>query len=120
MATSESSSEPLRWEGGAMLVPDRPDLVWPVREEVATALRALWQSLPEAQGDIPATQTTGYRGAYLRSADEEWFAYGGVVVQLVGHELHRRADPRHRFESMLLNTAPRGTLPSWMITPPSA
>ena len=100
------------WIAGASLFSGRPDPTWPLDDELAGRLESLWAMLGPSEREAPAAPPLGYRGSFLRGpGGREWLAFGGVVTLIAGGRSISRADPDGRFERLLLDSAPEGTLP---------
>lgn len=90
----------------------RPDPSWPVSDEDAKRLKALWDSLEPYDGTPPPAPVLGYRGSFLKGPVREWLAYGGVVTLKTPEGSESRRDENLRFEALLLSLAPQGAIPS--------
>lgn len=116
MVTSRSGESSESWIGGAFLFSGRPDPTWPVDEQVAGKLLAIWEGLEPWPGELPARPSLGYRGCFLRNdIGQAWFAYRGSVVLQMAEGSQSRSDPGRSFEKQLLASAPEGTLPGNLI-----
>jgi hypothetical protein len=108
MDTSRSAD----WQGEALVFSGRPDPTWVVSGSTADALLRLWAELPSRTGRRPSPPQLGYRGCLLRAPDGRvWESFGGQVTLSDGLVKDTRDDPGHRFERLLLATAPAGTVP---------
>jgi hypothetical protein len=108
MGTSRSAD----WLAQALVFSGRPDPTWVVPGSTVEKLLSLWAELPSRPDGGPGPPPLGYRGCLLRAPDgRTWRSYGGVVTLAEGHLEQVRDDTEHRFERLLLATAPPGTLP---------
>jgi hypothetical protein len=108
MGTSRSAD----WLAQALVFSGRPDPTWVVPGSTAEKLLNLWASLPSRPNPGPDPPPLGYRGCLLRAPDgRTWRSYGGAVTLSEGNLQQVRDDADHRFEQMLLATAPPGMLP---------
>ena len=108
MGTSRSAD----WLAQALVFSGRPDPAWVVPGSVVEKLLGLWADLPSRPDRGPSPPPLGYRGCLLRAPDgRTWRSYGGTVTLSERNLKQVRDDADHRFEQMLLATAPPGTLP---------
>jgi hypothetical protein len=111
MVTSKSSEHAGEYVAGVSVFSGRRDPVWPIGEEQAGALLALWDSLEPHEGAAPSAPPLGYRGSLLRGGGREWHAYGGAVTLREGDGVSTRRDPERRFEKLIISTAPADSVP---------
>jgi hypothetical protein len=108
MGTSRSAD----WLAQALVFSGRPDPTWAVPGSTAEKLLGLWAGLPSRPNPGPDPPRLGYRGCLLRAPDgRAWRSCGGAVTLSEGNLEQVRDDADHRFEQMLLATAPPGMLP---------
>jgi hypothetical protein len=108
MDTSRSAD----WLARALVFSGRPDPAWVVPGSTVQELLDLWARLPSRPDPGPDPLPLGYRGCLLRAPDgRTWRSYGGTVTLSEGNLEQVREDADHRFERLLLATAPPGTLP---------
>lgn len=75
-------------------------------------LEALWEDLDPFVGSMPSPAPLGYKGCTLmHGKDLKYFAYEGVVTRKKNIEVERRRDDGRSFEILLLESAPKDTLP---------
>jgi hypothetical protein len=112
MATSRSTSES-GWTAGAFVFSGRPDPTWPIPNEVAEELVAIWETLVPSDGAVPAPPALGYRGCTVRDpAGRTWTAFRELVTVSTHSGSEKRRDDDRRFERAVLASAPAGTLPA--------
>ena len=111
MGTSKSTRRKQRCVGGALIFSGRPDPTWNVGEEVVKRSEAVWASLEPFNGARPSPPPLGYRGAFIRCKDKEWFTYGGIVTLRANGKSESRKDTTRTFEKLLLASSPEGVLP---------
>ncbi|KAB2834765.1 MAG: hypothetical protein F9K48_05675 [Candidatus Brocadia sp.] len=100
------------YKGGIYIFSGRPDPTWQVEEVIAQRLEELWDLLEPLAGECPFAPPLGYRGCFLRCAnDHEWLAYDGVVTLKTGGGCESRKDKDRKFEKLLLSSAPKGIFP---------
>ena len=113
MATSRSGNRPAAWIASASVFSGRPDPTWPVSDEIARELLAIWDALEPFEGSLPAAPALGYRGCALRDGDgRTWSTHGDVVRLTQDGAGESRVDGERRFEGRLLSSAPEGLLPA--------
>jgi transposase len=101
------------WTGGAYLFSGRPDPRWPVSDQAAESLLALWDRMRPRPDVEPPAPVLGYRGCFLRATDGRvWLAFRGTVWLTSGDSTEARADEGRMFERLLARSAPEGALPA--------
>ncbi len=95
----------------------RPDPRWEISPTLAAELERLWEELEAHVGPRPSPAPLGYRGCELILGDVTYAAFGGVVGRSDGERDAARADPARRFERLLLESAPAGSLPPGTVPP---
>src|SRR2546423_14480324 len=107
MATSRSASDS-GWLAGASVFSGRADPTWPIAPELTEELVAVWDALPPLERPRPSPPPLGYRGCFVHDpAGRTWTAFHEAVSD--GSVMRR--DEEHRFERLVLASAPEGTLP---------
>ena len=113
MGMSRSVRKRDRCIGGALIFSGRPNPTWKVDEATVRRSEKIWSSLKAFSGSLPTAPPLGYRGCFLKcSPDLEWFAYGGVATLRKAWKSESRRDEDRKFETLLLASAPEGTLPT--------
>lgn len=102
-----------KWVGGAAIFSGRADPVWPVAQDVAEELEALWTKLEHYSGSPSPPSVLGYRGSFLKGPrNRTWFAHRGVVTLNENGVNESRLDEDRLFEKTILASAPEGVLPA--------
>ncbi|HEY9247019.1 MAG TPA: hypothetical protein VIO11_09255 [Candidatus Methanoperedens sp.] len=114
MVISRSNKENREWVGEALIFSGRTNPKWNIDKEKSRMLEETWDSLEPFTGEPPSPPILGYRGFIVKdmTGNREWFAYGGVVFLKEGGVTESRLDKEHRFERILLESAPNGMLPA--------
>lgn len=117
MGTSKSTRERFDYTGGVSIFSGRPDPIWPVSQDAAARLLALWDALESYSGSPPAAPVLGYRGCFLRESPalREWVAYRGLVTLKSIKDSEARQDKNREFETLLLSSAPDDTIPTQVL-----
>ena len=116
MGTSRSIEHSATYIGGASIYSGRPDPSWVVDDETAARLKASWSLMEPYTGPLPQAPVLGYRGCSLSdSSRNKWIAYGGVATLTTPAGSESRRDKNRQFESLLVSSAPEGTIPLELI-----
>jgi hypothetical protein len=114
MAISSSTDRLQKCVAGAFVFSGRPDPTWDVQPAVVKELQRIWRTLKPEKVEVSKQPSLGYRGSFLRCADDrQWIAFDGVVVLQTGKHSESRRDTAKQFERVILASAPTGTLPPW-------
>ena len=96
----------------ALVFSGRPDPTWAVSQALVTRLQNAWNGLQPATAPKAKGPQLGYRGMLLIcGAESEFLACGGRVRRTSHGKIEWRLDADRRFERLLLDSAPVGTLP---------
>jgi len=92
----------------------RPDPCWQLTKASQQHLENIWKILSPCDEPSATAPSLGYRGCTVDCGQGGiWIAFAGVVSRAGEH----RADPNRQFERAILNSAPRGTIPSTLFRP---
>lgn len=106
MATSKSTES---CTASAWIYSGRPDPSWLLSESCAQELETIWKNLKRSTVAPPAPPGLGYRGCRVNCGKRgTWVAFEGIV----GRGKEYRADPARRFERAVLESAPKGLIPT--------
>ncbi len=111
MLKPDEQSRTIVHTAGAIRGSGQGDLTWPVTEEVAKQVFAVWKVLQLHDAPLPASPRGGYGGCFLRfDQDVELFAYGGVVTLMTRSRSESRRDDHRDIERLLLASSPDSSL----------
>ena len=86
---------------------DHPDLLWEIDESTAGELINSWENLPASTEHAVKGPQPGYMGCCLKSSNEEWHTYRGLVTYyLNGMIKTSKRDKKRIFEKSILSTIP--------------
>jgi hypothetical protein len=112
MDTSKSN-ETAAWVAEMFVFSGRRDPVWPISEETARSLEAIWEALEPTAHAAAAPPPLGYRGCQLKDPQGRiWRAFGKVVTLTTRAGTETRSDLGRKFERSLIAAAPAGVLPA--------
>ena len=106
-----------KWIAGAYIFSGRPDPIWSVSREKVQELEKVWDSFENAEAARSSPPALGYRGCFVRDGDKnrEWYAYRVDVSLQSNGNTELRIDNNCRFETLVLSSAPQGTLPESLL-----
>lgn len=106
-----------KWVAGAYIFSGRPDPTWRISRDMVQELEKVWKSFENAEEARFSPPALGYRGCFVRDENKnrDWYAYIVDVSLRRNGNTELRFDNSCRFETLVLHSAPQGTLPETLL-----